>query len=166
MTESTAQKNRRIAKNTLMLYVRTFITMIVTLYTSRVILNVIGIDNYGIYNVVGGIVALFSLISGALVNAISRYLTYTLGSGDGDRLNKVFSTSMMIQTGLSLLLIIVAETIGLWFLNTRLNIAPDRLSAAGWVYQLSILSSVLGLMVIPYNACSNFTTTSMMLKYA
>ena len=153
MTESTAQKNRRIAKNTLMLYVRTFITMIVTLYTSRVILNVIGIDNYGIYNVVGGIVALFSLISGALVNAISRYLTYTLGSGDGDRLNKVFSTSMMIQTGLSLLLIIVAETIGLWFLNTQLNIAPDRLSAAGWVYQLSILSSVLGLMVIPYNAC-------------
>lgn len=153
MTESIAQKNQRIAKNTLMLYVRTFITMIVSLYTSRVILNVIGIDNYGIYNVVGGIVALFSIISGALVNAISRYLTFTLGQGNSDRLSNVFSTSMIIQTGLSMLLIIVAETIGLWFLNTKLNIAHDRLFAAGCVYQLSILSSVLGLLVIPYNAC-------------
>lgn len=153
MKESVADKNKRIAKNTLMLYVRTFITMIVSLYTSRVILNVIGIDNYGIYNVVGGIVALFSLISGSLVNAISRYLTFTLGTGDKDRLNKVFSTSIMIQSALAISLVIIAETVGLWFLNSKLNIPAGRLFAAGCVYQLSILSSVLGLLVIPYNAC-------------
>ncbi len=153
MEESRSQKNRRIAKNTMMLYVRTFVTMLVSLYTSRVILNVLGIDNYGIYNVVGGIVGLFSLISGALVNAISRYLTFTLGTGDKEKLEKVFSTSLIIQLSLSGLLLIVAETAGLWFLNHELNIPQERLFAAGWVYQLSILSAILGLLVIPYNAC-------------
>lgn len=127
--------------------------MLVSLYTSRVLLEIIGIDNYGIYNVVGGFVGLFGIISGSLINAITRYLTYALGSGDEKHLQKVFSTSVLIQIALSLLLILLAETIGVWFIYNELNIPPDRLTAAFWVFQLSVLGTVSSLLTIPYNAC-------------
>jgi len=153
LEESHTTKTRRIAVNTLMLYVRTFVTMLISLYTSRVILEIIGVDNFGIYNVVGGIVGFLSIISGSMVNAISRYLTFSLGKGNIEHLKRVFSTSILIQGSLSIVLILICETIGLWFLNYKLNIAAERMYAANWVFQFSIISSVLGLMVIPYNAC-------------
>jgi O-antigen/teichoic acid export membrane protein len=126
--------------------------MAISLFTGRVILQIVGVDNFGIYNVVGGVLGLFSIISASLINAISRYLTVYLGQGDLAQLKKVFSTSLLIQCILSILLVFVAETLGLWFLNSQLNIDPERLTAANWVFQLSIVGTILGLMVVPYNA--------------
>lgn len=144
--------NRRIAKNTMYLYIRMLITMVVGLFTSRIVLNTLGVEDYGINNVVGGVVAMFSLISASISAAISRFLTYELGRGDMERLKKVFSTSVTIQLVLSLIIIVVAEIAGIWFLNTKLSIAPDRLDAAHWVFHCSILSFAIGLISLPYNA--------------
>lgn len=149
----TSEKNKRIAKNTLLLYVRMLFLMLVTLYTSRVILHALGVEDYGIYNVVGGVVAMFSVISGSLSAAISRFITYELGKGDKERLVKIFSTSVSIQFGLSLIVILLAETIGLWFLNVKMNIPDARMTAANWVFQFSILTFIVNLISVPYNAC-------------
>lgn len=144
--------NKRIAKNTIMLYIRMLLIMAVTLYTSRVVLQVLGVDDYGIYNVVGGVVMMFSVLSGSLSTSISRFITFELGKGNLHRLKAVFSTSVNIQLGMSLLVIVLAETIGLWFLNTKMNIAESRLEAANWVFQCSIATFVLNLLSVPYNA--------------
>lgn len=128
------------------------ITLIVGVYTSRVVLNTLGVEDYGINNVVGGVVAMFSLISASISGSISRFLTYELGHGDMPQLKKVFSTSVSIQIILSIIIIIVAEIAGIWFLNNKLIISPDRLNAAHWVFHCSILSFVLGLISLPYNA--------------
>lgn len=144
--------NKRIAKNTLLLYVRMLFLMLVTLYTSRVILHALGVEDYGIYNVVGGVVAMFSVISGSLSAAISRFITYELGKGDKERLVKIFSTSVNIQFGLSLIVILLAETIGLWFLNAKMSIPGARMTAANWVFQFSILTFIVNLISVPYNA--------------
>ena len=114
---TTDSNNKRIARNTLLLYFRTLLIMAITLYTSRVILNALGVEDYGIYNVVGGVVAMFSLLSGSLSNAISRFITFELGRGDKTRLNKIFSTSINIQIGLSILIILLGVSIGGWFLK-------------------------------------------------
>lgn len=150
--ETNNAKTRRIAKNTLLLYVRTFITMLISLYTSRVILEALGIDDYGVYNVVGGIVGLLGIISGPLINAVTRFLTYYLGKGDIPLLKKVFASCFLVQAGLSLLVVVICETVGLWFLNFKLNIPADRIYAANWVFQFSIIGSVFSLLIIPYNA--------------
>ena len=126
--------------------------MLVTLYTSRVILHALGVEDYGIYNVVGGVVAMFSVISGSLSAAISRFITYELGKGDKERLVKIFSTSVNIQFGLSLIVILLAETIGLWFLNAKMSIPGARMTAANWVFQFSILTFIVNLISVPYNA--------------
>lgn len=126
--------------------------MIVSLYTSRLILQALGVNDYGIYNVVGGFVSMFSLISTSLSASIWRFMTYELGTGNNDNLKKIFATSLLIQLAISLIIILACETFGLWFLNTELNISPDRMYAANWVFQASILSFVLGLLVCPYNA--------------
>lgn len=152
MTESHSENTRRIAKNTLFLYGRMLFGMLVSLYTSRVILNALGVEDYGIYNVVGGFVAMFSLISSSLSSSISRFITYELGAGNIQRLKEVFSTSIMIQLVMSVIIIIIAETIGLWFVNYKLVIPPDRLLAANWVFQASIIAFVLGLLTCPYSA--------------
>lgn len=144
--------SKRIAKNTILLYVRMLFLMLISLYTSRVILNALGIEDYGIYNVVGGIVAMFTMISGSLAAAISRFITFELGKGDIEKLKKIFSSSVTIQILLSLLFIVVAETIGLWFLNTKMVIPDNRMVAANWVYQFSILSFAINLVSVPYNA--------------
>lgn len=149
----TSANNKRIAKNTLLLYVRTLFTMLVSLYTSRVVLNTLGVSDYGIYNVVGGVVAMFSVVSGSLSSSISRFITYELGHGDFDRLKRIFTTSVNIQIGISLVILILAETFGLWFLNTKMNIPADRMTAANWVLQCSLASFVISLISIPYNAC-------------
>ena len=152
MQSTSAENNKRIAKNTVALYIRTFITMIVSLFTSRVILNALGVDDYGINNVVGGIVSMFSIVTSSLAQAISRYITFELGKKDINRLRLIFSTSVNIQILMSLVMILLAETIGLWFLNNKMNIAPERMYAANWVFQFAVLSFVTSLISVPYNA--------------
>ena len=147
-----SENNKRIAKNTLLLYARMLVLMLVGLYTSRITLNALGVDNFGIYNVVGGVVGLFSLLSGSLSAAISRFITFELGRDNIEKLKKVFSSAVTIQVILSLIIVLLAETIGLWFLNNKLVIPADRMAAAHWVYQLSILTFVIGLISVPYNA--------------
>lgn len=149
----TAQNNKRIAKNTLLLYMRTILVMMVSLYTSRVVLNTLGVSDFGIYNVVGGVVAMFSVISGSLSTSISRFITYELGHGDINKLKRIFSTSVNIQIGISLVVLILAEIFGVWFLNTKMNIPTDRLAAANWVLQCSLISFIINLISVPYNAC-------------
>lgn len=147
-----SENNKRIAKNTLLLYFRMLLMMVVSLYTSRVVLNALGVDDYGIYNVVGGVVAMFSIISGSLSAAISRFITYELGKGDTAKLNKIFSASVTIQLLLSLIIVILVETVGVWFLNAKMVIPHDRIIAANWVLQLSIVTFVINLISVPYNA--------------
>lgn len=150
--KDTAQNNKRIAKNTLLLYMRMLFMMAVSLYTSRVVLHTLGIENYGIYNVVGGVVAMFSMISGSLSTAISRFITFELGHGDKSRLIRIFSSSVTIQIGLGFIIVVLAELVGVWFLNCKMNIPDSRMFAANWVFQLSILTFIINLISVPYNA--------------
>lgn len=151
MKDSTIN-NKRIAKNTLLLYCRMLFLMAVSLYTSRVVLNALGVEDFGIYNVVGGIVAMFTVLSGSLSAAISRFITYELGKENQDNLNKIFSSAVTIQLGLAGIIILLAETIGLWFLNAKMNIPEIRMGAANWVFQFSILTFAINLISVPYNA--------------
>lgn len=143
---------KRLAKNTLLLYIRTIFVMVVSLFTSRVILEALGVDDYGTYNVIGGIVAMFSVLTGALSNAISRFITFELGKGNKEILIKIFSTSINIQLFFSIIIVLLGETIGLWFLNTKMNIPIERMYAANWVFQCSLLTFVVNLLSVPYNA--------------
>ena len=152
MSNQTSDNNKRIAKNTLLLYVRMLFTMAVSLFTSRVILNTLGVEDYGINNVVGGIVTMFTVLSGSLSSSISRFITFELGKGNLQRLKTVFSIGVNIQLGMSLLVVILAEAVGIWFLNTKMNIPVERLNAANWVFQCAILTFVLNLLSVPYNA--------------
>ena len=144
--------NKRIAKNTLLLYMRMMLMMALSLYTSRINLDSLGEINYGIYNVVGGVVAMFSIISGSISVAISRFLTIELGKGNKEKLNTVFCTSINIQILIGVLIFIVAESVGVWFLNTHMNIPTDRMEAANWVLQCSIITFLINLISVPYNA--------------
>lgn len=150
--ENTSANNKRIAKNTLLLYFRMLLTMAVSLYTSRVVLSTLGVEDYGIYNVVGGVVAMFSVISGSLAAAISRFITYELGKGDKKALEKIFSSAVTIQLTLGIIILILAEAIGVWFLNAKMNIPESRMYAANWVFQLSIITFIINLISVPYNA--------------
>lgn len=152
MSQSSESNNKRIAKNTLLLYFRMLFMMVVSLYTSRVILNALGVEDFGIYNVVGGVVAMFSVISGSLSAAISRFITYELGKGDQSKLNKIFSASVTIQLLLSLIIVILIESVGVWFLNVKMSIPVARMTAANWVLQFSIITFVINLISVPYNA--------------
>ena len=152
MSNQTSDNNKRIAKNTLLLYVRMLFTMAVSLFTSRVILNTLGVQDYGINNVVGGIVTMFSVLSGSLSSSISRFITFELGKRNIERLKTIFSTGVNIQLGMSVLIIIIAEAVGIWFLNAKMNIPADRMLAANWVFQCAILTFVLNLLSVPYNA--------------
>lgn len=152
MSSDNLSNNKRIAKNTLMLYFRTFVTMIVGLYTGRVMLDALGVENYGINNVVGGIVAMSGLLTSALSKSCSRYITYTLGKGDLSQSRNVFSTVMNAQIIMALIVAIALETVGLWFLNTTADIPGGRLNAANWVLHCSVISVLLGLISVPYNS--------------
>ena len=149
---SIAENNKRIAKNTLILYVRMFFVMLVSLYTSRVVLETLGVSDFGIYNVVGGVVIMMNVINGAMSVSTQRYLTYDVGKKDKVQFQKTFSICMSIFFALSLLILIVGETVGLWFVNTYLVIPEDRLVAANWVYQFALFSCVCSLLTNPYNA--------------
>lgn len=152
MSTQTSDNNKRIAKNTIMLYFRMFFIMAVSLFTSRVVLKTLGVENFGIYNVVGGIVAMMGILNGAMSVSTQRYLTFELGKGDMNRLKQVFSTCFLIYLILSATFLLLAETIGLWFLNNKLVIPEERMVAANWVYQFSIMSCINSLMANPYNA--------------
>lgn len=145
--------NKRIAKNTLLLYFRMFIVTIVGLYTSRVVLNTLGISDYGIYNLVGGIVTMLSFLNSAMTAASQRFISYELGRGELPRLKVVFSTSVNIHILIAFIVLVIAETVGLWFINTKLNIDTDRMVAANWVYQCSIITFVVNILSVPYNSC-------------
>lgn len=144
--------NKRIAKNTMMLYVRMLFSMLVSLYTSRVILQTLGVEDYGIYNVVGGVVSMFSMISSSLSSAISRFMTFELGRGDKQKLKTVFSTSITIQVIISFIVVVLAEIVGVWFLNNKMVIPTERMVAANWIFQFSLVTFVVGLISVPYNA--------------
>ena len=151
MTNSSSN-NKRIAKNTLLLYIRMLFLMVVSLYTSRVVLNALGVEDFGIYNVVGGVVAMFSMLSGSLSAAITRFITYELGTGNRENLKKIFSSAVTIQIGLAVVIILLAEAVGVWFLNVKMNIPEERIVAANWVFQFSILTFSINLISVPYNA--------------
>lgn len=147
-----SQDNKRIAKNTIVLYIRMIVMMIVSFYTTRVILNALGVDDYGINNVVGSLVSMFSLISGSLSGSTSRFITFELGTGNKEKLRKTFITSVNINIILAIIVTIAIETIGVWFLNNKMVIPPDRLYAANWVLQCSVITFAIGLLSVPYNA--------------
>lgn len=158
------ENNKRIAKNTLMLYIRMFFILIVGLYTSRVVLGALGEEDYGIYNVVGGVVAMFTMISGALNSAVSRFITFEMGKGENAQLNKVYSTAVVIQVILSVIVVVLAEPIGLWFIDNKMTIAPERIPAARIVLHFSVLSFVVNLMSVPQMA--SITAHEKMSAYA
>lgn len=135
-----------------MLYIRMFLTMAVSLYTSRVVLQVLGVEDFGIYNVVGGIIGMLAFFNGSMATATQRFLNYEMGKGHEANLEKVFSVSLISYAGIAFLSLIVAETIGLWFVYNKLVISPDRLSAALWTYQACIIIFVINLFSVPYNA--------------
>ncbi len=151
MTEQQSN-NKRIAKNTLFLYTRMILIMLVTLYTSRVILAELGVEDYGIYNVVGGVVMMFSFLNACMSSSTQRFLTFELGKNNQSKVNAIFSASLNIHIIIALIIIIAAESIGLYFLNTSLNIPNNRIFAANIVFQFSILTFCINVIQVPYNA--------------
>ena len=147
-----SNNNKRIAKNTLLLYFRMLFIMVVSLFTSRVILKTLGVEDFGIYNVVGGVVAMMGMLNSSMSSSTIRYLTYEMGTGNKELLAQIFSMCLQIFMLIAIIFVILAETVGLWFLNTQLVIPEERMLAANWVYQFSIISVVNQLLVNPYNA--------------
>lgn len=143
---------KRIAKNTLILYVRMFFIMGITLYTSRVVLNALGVDDYGVYIAVGGFVSLFGIISNSLSAAISRFITYELGCGNSQKLKSIFTGAILIQIIIAGVIVLGVETVGVWFLNTRMTIPEGQMGMANWVLQFSVITFVVNLISVPYNA--------------
>lgn len=144
--------NKRIAKNTLMLYARMGITLLVGLYTSRLVLEALGENDYGIYSVVGGIIIILSFLNSSLSGASQRFINFELGRGSIETVRAVFRSALQLHIIVASIVLILAETIGLWFLNTQMNIAESRMYAANWVYQFSVVTCIVGIMTVPYNA--------------
>lgn len=151
-TNSVSVNNKRIAKNTLYLYIRMGLVMCVSLYTVRVVLKVLGAVDYGIYNVIGGIVVMFSFLSSTLASASQRFFAFELGKGDEYKLNQTFCVTLQLYVLLSIVIFVFSETIGLWYLNTHMIIPCERQVAAQWIYQFSIISYLLKMFATPYQA--------------
>lgn len=151
---ASAINNRRIVKNTIYLYFRQILTMVVSLYTVRVILKALGEEDYGIYNAIGGFVAMFNMLSGALSVAISRFITYEMGQPGVTtfRLQQIFSSSLLIQIGIGMIVSLLTGTFGVWFIENKMVIPPERLDIALYVLWFSALSFLIGLLSVPYNA--------------
>jgi O-antigen/teichoic acid export membrane protein len=150
--EQTSTNNKTIAKNTVFLYFRMMLTIVITLYTSRIVLQTLGVNDYGLYAVVGGVVGMLSFLNAALSTGSSRFLTFELGTGDSDKLRKTFSTVLSIHIVVAFVITIFAETVGLWFVYHKLSIPIDRMNAAVWTYHLSIVTAVVSITQVPYNA--------------
>lgn len=144
--------NKLIAKNATLLYIRMFITMVISFYTSRIVLQALGVSDYGIYNVVGGTIVIIDVLVAALGGATSRFLTFALGKNDLENLKKTFSTAAWVHIGLAAAFVLVAETFGLWFINNHLVIPEGRMVAANWVYQAAVVNFAMGITQTPYNA--------------
>ncbi|MGL5618767.1 MAG: polysaccharide biosynthesis protein, partial [Tannerellaceae bacterium] len=146
---SNSANTKRIAKNTLLLYFRMFFSMAIALYTSRVVLQTLGVEDFGIYNVVGGVVVLFSFINASMGTATSRFLTFEIGKGEAGNLRTIFSTAFYVHLAIAFILFILAETVGLWFLNNKLVIPASQLRAAQIVYQCSVISTIVSITQVP-----------------
>ena len=149
---NTSAGNKQIAKNTIFLYLRSLLLLLISLYTSRITLQVLGVEDFGIYQVVGGVVAMFSMLSSSLTSASQRFITFTLGKNNLEELKQVFSTCITLHICLGFIVVILLEFIGIWFLNNKLNIPADRLITARWVMQFSIATFFVSVISIPYNA--------------
>lgn len=147
-----SENNKRIAKNTMLLYTRTLFSQLLALYTSRKILEIIGIEDFGIYNVVGGVTGLLTFLNGSMAVATQRFLTIELGKNDLNAYNRVFCMAYIIHIALAFVILLIAETIGLWFVNHCLNIPDERMVAANWIYQTSIAIMMLSIIQTPYIA--------------
>lgn len=143
---------KRLAKNTIYMYIRMFILMIISLYTSRVLLKQLGVEDYGVYNVVGSIVVMFNSLRGIFASSTQRFLNFEMGKGNNERLNTIFNMSVMINLIIALVFVVCVEVVGWWFLNYKINIDPTRLTAAKWVFQFSVISTVIALMTTPFDA--------------
>lgn len=149
---SNANENKRIAKNSILLYIRMFVMVMISLYTSRIVLKTLGVEDFGINNVVGGVITFLGFLTGSLAGASARFITFSLGKGDMEELKNTFGNIVKIHLLFSVIVLIISETLGLWFVMTQLNIPEGRETAAMWVYQLSILTAIGGFVCSPYNA--------------
>ena len=149
--ENYSTANKRIAKNTMLMYINLFVTMAIGLYTSRVVLRILGVSDYGLFNVVGGVLALFTFLQGSLAGATSRFINVELGKKDGD-MNHIFNVCLLLHIALAAIIILLAETIGLWYIYNYLNVAPGKLGDAIFIYQISIITVSLGIINTPYGA--------------
>lgn len=152
MNNDTSSNNKRIAKNTLLLYFRMLFTMIVTLYTSRVILQVLGIEDFGIYNVVAGIISFIGFINGCMTTATSRYITFSLGKGYKKEINKIFNTAFYIHAIIALIVVLLSETIGIWFIEYKLNIPSEKILDAHIIFQFATANVFFNILTVPYSA--------------
>ena len=150
--ENNNTANKRIAKNTLFLYGRMLFVLFVSIYTTRVVLNALGIEDYGVYNVVCGFVAMFGFLNTSLSNGIQRFYNYEHGKGGLNSVTKVFQTALLIQVVLAIVLAILVESIGIWYINTKMVIPAGRIIAANWIFQFSVLSLLFLILQIPYSA--------------
>ena len=150
----THKDTKRLFKNTLVLYTRMIVIMIITLYSSRIILQALGVDDYGLYNVVGGVVTMLGFLKTSLTSATQRFLSYEMGRNDTCKLKQVFSICLSTHFFISLFIVVLAETIGLWFLNTHIQIPEGREVAANWVYQYSVAALAISMITVPYHACT------------
>lgn len=146
------RNTKNIAKNTIFLYIRSMVVMAVGIYTSRVVLQALGVDDYGVYSVIGGFVAMFSILSASLVNASQRFISFEMGKVK-PQMNRIFCGTISIHLLLALIVFVAFETFGIWFLNTQLNIDSERMTAANWVFQCSVFTFCINLISVPYNAC-------------
>lgn len=152
MSSQTTDNNKRIAKNTLLLYFRMLLMMFVTLFTSRVVLDKLGLTDYGIYNVVGGVVAMLGFLNSSMSNAVQRYLSFEIGKNNEAGVNRIFNVSLFAHAGIAVFVFVVMEIVGVWYLNTHMNIPAERMDAANWVLQCSIFSTLFTIVQVPYNA--------------
>lgn len=144
--------NKRIVKNTLLLYLRMFYSLIISLFTARVILQALGFTDYGLYNVVGSVTTMFAFLQSAMGNATNRYIAFGVGKGDAEELKKTFSTCVIVHTIIAILIVILCEAVGLWLFYNKMEIPPDRINACFWVLQFSIATCALGVICVPYDA--------------
>ncbi len=147
-----SQGDKLILKNTILLYLRQFIVLVVALFTSRVVLKTLGAEDYGIYGVVGGIVSLFGFFNASLSSATSRFITFEMGQGNDSILRETFSSALLCHFFIALVVVLFSETIGLWLLQHKMVIPEGRTTAALWVFHLSIISAAIGITQVPYSA--------------
>lgn len=152
MVETSDSQNKRVAKNTILLYARTLYSLAVSLFTARIVLNALGEVDYGIYNVVGSVVTLFVFLRAAMANSTYRFVAFALGQNDIPKLHRVFSVSLMIHCSIAIIIIILSETLGLWFFYEKIVIPSERMTAALWCYQFSVLTCALSVICVPYDA--------------